>query len=149
MNLEVFPLNHSHRDSWQPLAEGYKAFYNTPTSQVDYEAAWSKLMSGDEVHGIGASVDGKLVGIAHFLFHSSTWAQRVCYLQDLFTEPQARGHGVAKALIQEVARQARAAGAARYYWLTQENNAVARVLYEKLAKYHGFIRYDFALTGGA
>lgn len=149
MILEVFPLNRSHRDSWQTLAEGYKTFYNTPTSLLEYEVAWTKLMSGDEVHGLGASVDGKLVGFAHFLFHSSTWVQRVCYFQDLFTEPEARGHGVAKALIQEVARQARAAGATRYYWLTQENNTIARVLYEKVAKYNGFIRYDFVLTGEA
>jgi GNAT superfamily N-acetyltransferase len=149
VNLEIFPLDHSHRDAWQPLAEGYKTFYNTPTSPAEYEAAWSKLMSGHEVHGIGASLDGRLVGIAHFLFHSSTWAPRICYLQDLFTEPQVRGQGIAKALIQEIARQARAAGAARYYWLTQENNAVARVLYEKLARYNGFIRYDFALPDGA
>jgi hypothetical protein len=56
---------------------------------------------------------------------------------------------VARALIQEVARQARIERASRYYWLTQENNAVARVLYESVARYNGFIRYDFALTGGA
>ena len=149
MNVEVFSLNQHHRHDWQPLAEGYKAFYKTPTSSQEYESAWSKLMAGTEVHGLGASVNGELVGFAHFLFHSSTWAQKVCYLQDLFTAPQARGHGVARALIHEVARQARVAGAVRYYWLTQENNAVARVLYERLARYNGFIRYDFALTGDA
>jgi GNAT superfamily N-acetyltransferase len=82
------------------------------------------------------------VGIAHFLYHASTWAERICYLQDLFTEESVRGQGVARALIAAVAERARQAGAARYYWLTQENNEVARALYDKVARFNGFIRYD-------
>lgn len=53
------------------------------------------------------------------------------------------GHGVARSLIEGVAAQAKLHGAARYYWLTQEHNAVARGLYDKVAKHAGFIRYDF------
>ena len=149
MSLEVFSLKPENREAWQPLAEGYKAFYKTPTSTSEYDHAWAKLMSGSEVFGLGASVNGRMVGIAHCLFHASTWAHKVCYLQDLYTSEEARGAGVARALIQEVAARASHAGATRYYWLTQENNAVARVLYEKVAKYNGFIRYDFALRSDA
>lgn len=86
-----------------------------------------------------------MVGIAHFLYHGSTWADRICYLQDLFTAPEARGCGVARKLIEAVAHHARDAGASRCYWLTQESNAVARMLYDRVAKYNGFIRYDFPL----
>ena len=89
------------------------------------------------------------VGIAHYLFHRSTWASKVCYLQDLFTAPQARGHGVARALIERVAQEARAAGASRYYWLTQESNAAARALYDRVARFNGFIRYEYPLDGRA
>jgi hypothetical protein len=56
---------------------------------------------------------------------------------------------VGRALIGAVAAQAREAGAARYYWLTQEGNAVARMLYDKVAQYNGFIRYDFPLRSDA
>ena len=56
-----------------------------------------------------------------------------------------RGKGVARALIEAVAAEARKQGATRYYWLTQEHNAAARVLYDKVAKHNGFIRYDFPL----
>jgi GNAT superfamily N-acetyltransferase len=70
----------------------------------------------------------------------------VCYLQDLFTVPEARGRGVARALIAHVAEAARAAGARRYYWLTQEHNTTARALYDRVAAFHGFIRYDHPVT---
>lgn len=147
MSIDILPLADSHRSDWQPLAEGYKAFYKTPTTAQEYDQAWARLIAADPVQGLGAWVDGRMVGIAHFLYHASAWTDRVCYLQDLFTDPEARGQGVAKTLIEAVADHARHAGASRCYWLTQENNAVARVLYERVAKYNGFIRYEFALQG--
>lgn len=90
---------------------------------------------------------GQLVGIAHFRYHGSAWADRICYLQDLFTAPEAPGQGVAKRLIEAVANHSRQSGALRCYWLTHEDNQVARVLYDRVAKYNGFIRYEFQLQG--
>ena len=127
------------------LARGYKEFYATPTTDEEYEAAWRRLLAGDGAFGLGAKVDGELVGIAHFLFHTSTWAPTVCYLQDLFTAPASRGRGVARLLIEAVAERARSRGATRFYWLTQEHNATARALYDRVARYRGFIRYDYPL----
>jgi GNAT superfamily N-acetyltransferase len=144
-SIQVFPLCEHHRSDWQLLAEGYKALYKTPTSGHEYELAWARLMAGNFDRGLGASVDGDMVGIAHFIHHASTWANQICYLQDLFTAPKARGQGVAKTLIEAVAAHARQSGASRLYWLTQENNAVARMLYERVASFNGFIRYDFSL----
>ena len=141
----IAPLCATDRPQWEALARGYKEFYNTPTSDAEFEAAWDRLLSQDGVLGLGAKVNGELVGIAHYLFHTSTWAATVCDLQDLFTAQEARGKGVARALIEAVAKESQAGGATRYYWLTQEHNAVARVLYNQVAKYHGFIRYDFPL----
>lgn len=149
MSIDVRALAEGDRLAWQPLAEGYKAFYQTPTSAQEYDQAWARLLRGGEVAGLGAWAEGRLVGIAHYLFHASTWAPSICYLQDLFTAPDARGQGVARALILAVGDRARAAGAARCYWLTQEHNTVARALYDKVAAYHGFIRYDLPLRGGA
>ena len=143
--VRVAPLATDDRAGWELLARGYKAFYATPTTDAEYAAAWQRLLAQDGVHGLAAFADGRLVGIAHYLFHTSVWARTHCYLQDLFTAPEARGHGVARALIESVAAQARERGAARYYWHTQEHNAVARVLYNKVGKYVGFIRYDFPL----
>ncbi|MCM5680885.1 GNAT family N-acetyltransferase [Schlegelella sp. S2-27] len=145
MNLLISPLSAEDRSSWEALARGYKAFYQTEVSAAEYDTAWGRLLEQDGVFGMGARADGVMVGIAHYLFHTSTWAPEICYLQDLFVSPQARGKGVARALIEAVAARARQAGAARYYWLTQEHNAAARALYDKVGKFNGFIRYDFPL----
>ena len=91
---------------------------------------------------LGGYIDGRLLGIAHYLFHRSTWAHnRYCYLEDLFVAEEARGRGVGRALIEEVYRKAQAAGASRVYWLTQSSNTPARALYDKVADNLGFIQY--------
>jgi GNAT superfamily N-acetyltransferase len=147
----IGPLAPEDRAGWEPLARGYKEFYKTETSGAEYDAAWSRILARGDVFGIGAKVDGKLVGIAHYLFHASAWADRVCYLQDLFVAPEARGQGIARALIEAVAEAAREGNAARCYWHTQERNATARALYDRVGRFRGFIRYDYPFaecTGG-
>jgi GNAT superfamily N-acetyltransferase len=146
MKTTITRLISQHRAEWEPLARGYKAFYNTQTSDDEYSAAWNRLMVGRPVAGLAAFSDGQLVGIAHYLFHASTWTDGACYLQDLYTVPSARGQGIGRMLIEGVARVAKDAGATRLYWLTHEGNAAARLLYNRLASYAGFIRYDYPLV---
>jgi GNAT superfamily N-acetyltransferase len=62
-------------------------------------------------------------------------------LQDLFVAEEARGKGIGRALIEAVYTAARGTGASRVYWLTQESNATARALYDKIADRSGFIQY--------
>jgi GNAT superfamily N-acetyltransferase len=91
---------------------------------------------------LGAYIDGKLTGIVHYIFHRSMWTVgNYCYLQDLFVTEEARGFGLGRALIEAVYEAARNLGASRVYWLTQESNIQARVLYDKLAERSGFIQY--------
>ena len=152
MNPVIRPLTMADRAAWEVHARGYKTFYQTDTTADEFEATWQRLMLGsaahDAVFGLGAEVNGELLGFAHYFFHNSLWAagtSAACYLQDLFTAPQARGQGVARALIDGVAVAARQRGAVRYYWLTQDNNTTARFLYDKVAMYKGFLRYDYTL----
>ena len=142
----IVPLSPSDRTGWEVLARAYKAFYATPTTDAEYETAWRRLLMQAGVHGLGAFLDGKLVGIAHYLFHTGVWASTACYLQDLFTAPEARGRGVGRTLIEAVAVEARKHRAARYYWTTQDHNTVARQLYDRIARHAGFIRYDYPIV---
>ena len=141
----IHPLRPEDAAGWRVLAEGYKRFYATATTPAEYDEAWRRLLAGDGVFGHGAHLDGRLVGIVHALFHTSTWAREVCYLQDLFVAEAARGQGVAAALIERVAQAARERPAARLYWLTQEGNRTARALYDRVGQFKGFIRYDHPL----
>src|SRR5678815_558993 len=83
MSVKVVTLRYEDREAWEGLARGYKDFYATPTTDAEYSAAWERLLAQDGVHGLGGFVEGKLVGIAHYLFHASVWAKSNCYLQDL------------------------------------------------------------------
>jgi GNAT superfamily N-acetyltransferase len=141
----IAPLTPADRGEWDVLARGYKAFYEDPQPDSVYERTWTRLMAGDGIRGLGARLDGRLAGIAHYMFHPNSWTADVCYLQDLFTAPEARGRGVARALIDAVADAARAHGCAKYYWLTRESNETARALYDKVARFKGFVRYDYPL----
>ncbi|MER6957480.1 MULTISPECIES: GNAT family N-acetyltransferase [unclassified Streptomyces] len=144
--IEIGSLGPEDRAAWEVLARGYKTFYRTEVPDEGYEEMWRRLLAGGEVHAVGARADGRLVGMAHYLFHASGWMADSCYLQDLYVDEAARGQGVARALIGRVADAARERGAARLYWNTQEDNATARALYDKVANFNGFVRYDYPLT---
>jgi GNAT superfamily N-acetyltransferase len=143
--IEVAPLRAEDRAEWEALARGYKAFYRTDIPQERYDETWRLLIADERVHGLAARMDGTLIGIAHYLFHAQTWSSDCCYLQDLFTAEDARCKGVATALIDAVADAARQRGALKYYWLTKEDNLQARALYDRIARFKGFLRYDYPL----
>ena len=139
----IRPVGKSERAAWEPLWKGYQVFYEVALSAEATDTAWERLHDPAEpMFILGAYLDGKLTGIVHYLFHRSMWTVgNYCYLQDLFVAEEARGLGLGRALIEAVYEAARNVGASRVYWLTQESNATARGLYDKLAERSGFIQY--------
>jgi GNAT superfamily N-acetyltransferase len=139
----IKPLTPDERAAWEPLWHGYLRFYESSQAPEATDVLWRRLHDPAEpMFVLGAYSAGKLVGIAHYLFHRSCWTVGdYCYLQDLFVAPEWRGGGIGRALIEAVYERARQAGASRVHWLTQEGNATARALYDGLAERSGFIQY--------
>ena len=135
------------RARWEVLFRAYISFYERELGQAAYDRAWHEIASGTRLHGLGAWLDGELVGITHFLVHPSSSEPDLCYLEDLFTDPAARGHGVASALIDAVHDWARREGCGSVYWQTHETNAVARRLYDEVATFEGYVVYTLPVGG--
>jgi GNAT superfamily N-acetyltransferase len=143
MGIIIRSLRAADREQWQPLWEGYNLFYERPNLPGEItEASWARFLDPQEpMFGAVAELDGKLVGLVHYLFHRSTTSiEHVCYLQDLFAAPEARGMGVGRALIEHVYAEASKAGLRRVYWQTHEANP-ARKLYDRVAMLTPFRRY--------
>ena len=145
--ITVRPVTPEDFTAWKPLWDEYNAFYERvgPTALPDEvtDTTWRRFFDASEpVHCVVAERDGKLVGTCHYIYHRSTARLApVCYLQDLFTAPDYRGHGIGRALILRVYEIAKAAGSTRVYWLTHSTNTPGRTLYDKVAKNLGFLQY--------
>ena len=147
-DLVIRPIALSDRAAWAPLWDGYNAFYGrsgeTALPAAVTAVTWDRFFEpGEPVFALVAESGGELLGLAHYLFHrSTTRIERLCYLNDLFTVPAARGRGVGRALISAVYDAARKAGSTRVYWQTHTSNAAGRILYDKVAAHLGFIVYS-------
>jgi GNAT superfamily N-acetyltransferase len=131
------------RAGWDVLWAGYLEFYKTELTQVQTELTWQRLLDDEHgLNGLVAEVEGKLVGLAHFSFTHSTWAENQdLYLEDLFIDPSVRGQGLGKALILSLDDIAREDGSRKVWWETQNHNATARKLYDSLAELSEFVKY--------
>jgi len=148
----IRPLVRADREKWQVLWDGYNAFYGrsgaTALDPAVSDMTWARFFDTYEpVHALVAERGDELLGLAHFLFHrSTTTIEPSCYLQDLFTAQEARGQGIAHALIEAVYDRARQAGASRVYWQTHETNQTAMRVYDQMAEKSGFIVYRRVFT---
>jgi len=81
--------------------------------------------------------------LVHYILHPHNWREEdVVYLQDLYVSEAARGTGAGRALIEAVYAAADANGTPSVYWLTQDFNATARQLYDRISTLTPFIKYQ-------
>jgi GNAT superfamily N-acetyltransferase len=145
--VRVRPVVQSDHTAWRPLWDGYNAFYGrhgaTALTEHVTQTTWQRFLDpGEPMFALVAEEEGRLVGLAHCVFHRSmTRVEPVCYLSDLFTLEARRGRGIGRLLIEAVYDEAKSTGASRVYWQTHESNAAGRLLYDKVAKHLGFIVY--------
>ena len=145
-SVTLTPLAPADYDDWRRLWTAYLAFYETSVADEVYTTTWSRLL-GDDPHDFHGTIarrdDGAALGIVHYLFHRHCWrVENVIYLQDLFVDETARGLGVGRKLIEHVYAAGDAAGCPTVYWLTQDFNATARQLYDRIGVLTPFIKYN-------
>ena len=97
-----------------------------------------------------AEVDGKIVGIALWFLNYSTWLGKAgIYLEDLFVQPEYRGHGIGKSFMQTLAALCVERGYERFQWWVLDWNKPSIDFYESL----GAVPMDewtvFRLSGDA
>jgi GNAT superfamily N-acetyltransferase len=139
----VRPLAAGDRAGWEPLWQGYLAFYETSLAPEVSDLTFARLTGRREPMGaLVAEDDGAILGIAHWIAHRSCWTEGdYCYLQDLFVAPHRRGAGIGRKLIEAVYAEARRRRCSRVYWLTHETNKAAMLLYDRIADRSGFVQY--------
>ena len=141
----IRPVRAEDRPQWADLWRAYLEFYGTERPAELYDTYIARLLGDDpqDFSGLVAEQNGKLVGLAHYLFHRHGWrVENTCYLQDLYVTPEARGTSTGRALIEAVYTAADTAGAPSVYWLTQESNAAGRRLYDRVGTLTDFIKYQ-------
>jgi GNAT superfamily N-acetyltransferase len=140
-------LKAEDKSQWTTLWQGYLEFYKTELSDEQSELTWKRLLDKDfNLHCLVVEVEGKIQGITHYSFQTSTWAHKnYCYLEDLFTAPASRGKGLGRLLIDSVKDIAISEGSSRLYWNTDQSNSTARKLYDSYSLESGKVQYRISL----
>lgn len=144
-SITIRPIQPDDYAQWAELWRGYLTFYETTLPDEVYRSSFDRMLGDDprDFSGMLALDGDRPVGLVHYLFHRHGWkVEEVCYLQDLFTLPDMRGRGVGRALIEAVYDAADAYGAPSVYWMTQDFNASARILYDQVGTLTPFIKYQ-------
>lgn len=144
MSVTIRPLARDDKTAWLLLWHGYLTYYKSEIPDEVTRTTWSRLISDKfPIDGFGAFDEAcEMLGFVHYMFHPVTWAIGPrCYLEDLFTNEAARGKGVGRALIEAVAQEAKLGDADQLYWLTENDNVRAQILYDKVATKTHFIKY--------
>ncbi len=143
----ITPITADDRPAWDALWQAYLEFYESEVPADVTESTFQRILADEHLHAVLArDAEGRAIGLVQWLTHPSTWTSKVyCYLEDLYVDPGARGEGVATDLIEHVRDWAVKFGATKVYWLTMNDNATARSLYDKVATSTGFVHYEIEL----
>ena len=142
-------LQNHDLDRWRTLWQGYMSFYRADVSDDLSDLTFSRLRDGEQgmVGLVAVDADDHPLGLAHLVFHPSTWSESgYGYLEDLYVDPLHRGGQVARTLVRAVYAEAHERGVQRVYWHTQQFNGAARSLYDTVGELTSFVVYEH-LTG--
>ena len=123
LTLEVRAARAEDAQPWRALWRGYFAALGGAISDEVTEAVWQHILAQHEIIGCLLAFRGTAdpIGFANYVLHPRTWSlQSVCYLEDIFVMPEARGSGAGSRLIEELVRLGKQKGWRRVYWHTHE-----------------------------
>ena len=148
MTLTIRAIEEKDKDQWLKLWAGYLEFYKSTISSEQTELTWKRLINNEQkMFGFVAESEEGVIGFTHCLFRPSTWTETdYCYLEDLFVDPNIRGKGIGRALMNKVVELAKEKNSKRVYWTTQEFNKTARVLYDSITPVSEFVQYRLPLN---
>ena len=139
--LSVRDAMPSDRDDWSRLFVDYGVFYGEAFAPESVNAVWAWLMDPEhDVKAVVAEIDGSIVGFSNYrrLWDTFT-AGPSWFLDDLYTAPDARGNGVATALIEAVQQKA---GGVTVRWITAADNVTAQRVYDRVATRTSWVTYE-------
>ena len=144
--VSVRSVDPSDEPRWRELFRGYRDFYRLEESEEVVSRVWGWLMDpGHECQALVAESPDGIVAIGHYRRFSRPSTGTVgIWLDDLFTAPEARGKGAARALIQGLTGIAGAEGRSVVRWITADDNHQAQALYEQVATRTHWVTYDAA-----
>jgi GNAT superfamily N-acetyltransferase len=148
MTLTIRAIEEKDKNQWLKLWAGYLEFYKSTISPEQTELTWKRLISNEmKMFGFVAEREEGVIGFTHCLFRPSTWTETdYCYLEDLFVDPNIRGKGIGRALMNKVIELAKEKNSKRVYWTTQEFNKTARVLYDSITPVSEFVQYRLPIN---
>ena len=148
MTLTIRAIEEKDKNQWIKLWAGYLEFYKSTISPEQTELTWKRLINNElKMFGFVAESEEGVIGFTHCLFRPSTWTETdYCYLEDLFVDPNIRGKGVGRALMNKVFELANEKNSKRVYWTTQEFNKTARVLYDSITLVSEFVQYRLPIN---
>jgi GNAT superfamily N-acetyltransferase len=145
MTWQVRPVLPADEAQWRDLFSAYREFYALEPSSAVVERVWGWIADAShETHALVAvAADGTLGGLAHYRrFARPSSGTTGLWLDDLFTRPDLRGGGVGRILIEAVSQIAETENLSVVRWITNENNATARRLYDTVATATKWVTYD-------
>lgn len=133
-SITLVELSDRDHDDWIAMVNDYDPDL-TPTK---LNVAWKNLKRQHSA-GYLIQVAGSSVGFLHLTYHPFVFADRTCYLSDLYVKPEFRRRGVAREVLTLLVDKFKLAGWDRLYWITEYDNPI-RSLYDSIAKTE-FVRY--------
>jgi ribosomal protein S18 acetylase RimI-like enzyme len=145
MTLRIRPIDQAEKFEWCKLFQSYAGFYNVDLPSQAESQAWAWIHDDDEDFWCDVAVteQGDFAGFVQYqLMHRSLSGEKVCYLSDLYVDPEVRGGGFGRALIDHVFNVARDKQWSNVRWLTQEGNERARKIYDHYSPRSEFVLYS-------